>query len=173
MGMIFLYIHIPHILHILSTQSYPPVSLLHTNSYIPCHLIYSLPFFSRRLIPSFSFPFSSNPLSVVSFAVVPPCVGSLFVLIAYRLFVSSGRCGWAFRSVPSLALFSCRPVPRLVRVGSWGGAPFFSARFLVSSYHERAFPGAVLSSVSVCRLVGGASRPSVRPSFRPSARCAF
>lgn len=35
------------------------------------------------------------------------------------------------------------------------------------------FPGAVLSSVTVCRLVEGASRPSVRPSFRPSGRCAF
>ena len=55
--------------------------------------------------------------------------------------------------------------------GRRGGAPFFSARFLVPSCLAVAcVPGASSSSVSVCRIVGALRS---RLSFRSSARCAF
>lgn len=150
----------------------PPAPLLPPISYIHCHPIYSLPVFSRLPIPSFSFPSPSFRLSSWS---------SLRWLSFFPLFVSSGRCGWAFRSVPSLALFfvsflflvsfSCRVVGRCaVFVSSFSR--------VVLSCHERSFPrgGVVLRFGLSSRWgvpFGGSFVPSSRPSARPSARCAF
>ena len=139
------YIHIyssypSYLFHIINTdKTYPPVSLLPLFLYIPCHFIYSLPVFSRLPIPLFSFP--PHP-SVVSFSVSPHVAWDC--LSFFPFFVSSGVPlvgsfrSVPFRSVPSLALFFVS-VSRLVRVGSWGGAPFFSARFLVPSCLAVAF----------------------------------
>ena len=108
-------------------------------------------------------------------------MGLPFVLSVFRLVGRAvGRVvpfrSVPFRSVPSLALFFVS-VSRLVRVGSWGGAPFFSARFLVPSCLAVAFVsrGAVLSSVPVYRLVGACrlacrSARRLAPAFRVSCR---
>ena len=94
---------------------------------------------------------------------MPPCVGSLFVLIAFR-FSSRWACRWPFRFVSFR--FSSR-----FRVGLWGGAPFLLARFLVSSCHERAFPVASSFSfrfvVSLGRAVWRFVRSVVSPVGSP------
>ena len=79
----------------------------------------------------------------------------------FPLFVSLG--------VPLAVPF--RFVFRLVHVGSWGGAPFLLARFLVSSCHERAFPVASSFSfrfvVSLGRAVWRFVRSVVSPVVSP------
>lgn len=72
----------------------------------------------------------------------------------------------SFRSAPRFVFVSFRLSSR--HVCSWGDAPFFSARFLVSSCHERAFPGGgVVLRPGLSSRWGVSFRLSSRPSARP------
>lgn len=156
MGMIFfLYTYSSYssyLSHTINTNKpYSPVSLLPVFSYIPCHSIYLLSFLAGVSPPRSRIPFSPAPYvsaTVVPFHIMLPLRG----FCSYRFLVSSYvPWGVSFRFVPvfrlvgaaRVVLFSAPlyrlvrrvvvSVPRLVRVVSWGGAPFLSAHFLVPS----------------------------------------
>ena len=168
MGMIFFLIYIfliffiffPHNNHIRRFPCSLSFSIFLAISYISC-LFYS----AFHSIPSF--PFSS--LRRFVFRRGPRCVERS---VPFR--------SVPFRSVPfrsvSRLVFRFVSFVRLVHVGSWGGAPFLSARFLVSSCHERAFPGGGvvlrfgLSSrgdVAVSSIVPSIASPIVPPVGSP------
>ena len=184
MGMIFPYIHIPHILHILSTQS----SQTNHIRRFPCSLpfLYSLPthislvvFFSRR--PALRSCFRFRPRRPV-FRRGPRCGGLRFA------FTGLPPCRLVGRAVARVAPFRSS----LCHVGLWGSAPFLSACFPWSflSFRGVRFPGRrrVLSScrssrcgvaiwrfVCSCRSVHRLVRRSVRRSgfvaSRRASRC--
>lgn len=162
MGMIFLYIHIPHIFFI----SFPHnrhKQTIPAGSPVPCLFIYSLSayislvgFFSRRppplvLVSVFA---PAVPFSVV----VPVAVDCVSLLPACRLVVSSG-----VPSFVSLHIVPFRSSSR--RACRRNGAPFLSARFLVSSRKGVAFRRAV---PLVVLLVGQSCVSGFPPSRRAS-----
>ena len=172
MGMIFLYIHIPHILHILSTQSYPPVSLLPPISYILCYPIYSLPVFSRLPIPSFSFSISSLRRFVFRRASVRWIAFRSHRLSASRLVGRAVGRSVPFRLSPCFSFRFVRP-SRSCRVV--GRCAVFLSSFsrVVLSCHERSFPrgGVVLRPGLSSRW--GVPVSSVVPSIGSSRRFGF
>ena len=158
MGMIFLYIHIPHILHILSTQS-PQTN--HTRR-LPCSIPFSI-FIAIPYIPCRFFSQRPHPLVLVfvldalrhsRFSFVVAQWGGL---CRFPFVVSSGVAvgrGVSFRSS------SCR-------VGSLGDAPFLPARFAVPLFSSRS------SRPSSRRIVPFAGRSFCRPVRRLVVRFGF
>lgn len=153
MGMISIYTYSSYILHILSTQSTQtnhirrlpcslPFPIFIASQYISCRFLAGVPFPRSRILFS---PAPSVSAPVVPFSVMPP----LRSFRSYRFPVSSGRL--VMRVVSSFPVPSYRSVRRVVvpffvsfMPGRRNGAPFLSARFLVSSLSHRGvrFPGA-------------------------------
>ena len=180
MGMISIYTYSSYILHILSTQSTQtnhirrlpcslPFPIFIASQYISCRFLAGVPFPRSRILFS---PAPSVSAPVVPFSVMPP----LRSFRSYRFPVSSGRL--VMRVVSSFPVPSYRSVRRVVvpflvsfMPGRRNGAPFLSARFLVSSLSHRGvrFRGGGVSSVplfvSLWRC-GFAVRSSSRSSVR-------
>lgn len=114
----------PYLSHIINTdKTYSPASLLPTGFYISCHPIHSLPVFSRRSIPSFSFPFLTPSAILSRFPSCPRCGGIAF------------RSRHAFRLASRRGVSSCGPfcsVPLSV-VSSRGAAHRFCQLVFVGS----------------------------------------
>lgn len=167
MGMIFFlytYSSYPSYLsHTINTNKpYSPAPLLPAFPYIPCQPIYLLSVFSQRFTPpSFSYPVFARSIRFRPSRSVShhAPVAGISLLSVSRLV---GRV--------VMRVVSCRFCSSSCHIGSSGGAPFLSARFLVSSRPLSSSVPFVVSwgrcvstGRSVCRL---ACRPVV--AFRVS-----
>lgn len=161
MGMIFLYIHIPHILHILSTQSSQTnhfrrlpcslsVSIFLVGSYIPCWFLSGV--FILVLVSVF------DGSSVISrYPVVVPLRGIAFPL------VSSCRFSSCRASRPGLGVSFRFPVSFFVSL-----APL--SRFISYCWAVRRFSQLVFSYRLVSSVAGVLGSGGVVLSSRPSSR---
>ena len=188
MGMISIYTYSSYILHILSTQSTQtnhirrlpcslPFPIFIASQYISCRFLAGVPFPRSRILFS---PAPSVSAPVVPFSVMPP----LRSFRSYRFPVSSGRL--VMRVVSSFPVPSYRSVRRVVvpflvsfMPGRRNGAPFLSARFLVSSLSHRGvrFRGgrrvfrSALRLVVALRFCGSFIVPFVGSSWRFGFLC--